>query len=102
LAVLERRREIGVLKALGLQSRHVLRLLLLENGLIGLVGGVLGCAVGGAGIVLLGVLADSPGSFPFATLGLLLLLAIAIALGATTLTAWKASREKPLVVLRYE
>ena len=102
LAVLERRREIGIMKAIGLQSSDVLHLLLLENGLVGLAGGVLGCGVGVGAIVLMGVLSESPGSFPYLTLLALVALAVAIALGATLLTAWGASREKPLIVLRYE
>jgi putative ABC transport system permease protein len=102
LATLERRRQIGIMKAIGLQSRDVLRLLLLENGLIGLAGGMIGAGIGAVAIVLMGVLSDNPGSFPFLTLVALILLAVAIALGATLVTAYGASREKPLIVLRYE
>jgi ABC-type antimicrobial peptide transport system permease subunit len=102
LAVLERRRQIGVMKAIGLQSRQVLRLLLLENGLVGLAGGVVGCGIGATLILAMGVLSESPGSFPWGTLVALVALAVAIALAATLLTAWGASRERPLIVLRYE
>lgn len=102
LATLERRRQIGIMKAIGLQSRAVLRLLLLENGLIGLAGGVMGTGIGTVGILLMGVLSDSPGSFPYLTLVALILLAVGIALGATFVTAYSTSREKPLIVLRYE
>jgi putative ABC transport system permease protein len=102
LATLERRREIGIMKAIGLQSRDVLRLLLLENGLIGLAGGLIGAGVGAAGIAITGLVAENPGSFPFLTLAALVGLALAIALGATLVTAYSASREKPLIVLRYE
>ncbi len=102
LSVLERRRQIGVMKAVGLHSSQVLRLLLLESGLVGLLGGLLGTGAGAAVIVAMGVLSESPGSFPFVTLLGLVLLAVAIALVATLGTAWGASREKPLIVLRYE
>jgi putative ABC transport system permease protein len=102
LATLERRRQIGIMKAIGLRSRDVLRLLLLENGLIGLAGGMIGAGIGALSIVLMGVLSDNPGSFPFLTLVALILLAVAIALGATLITAYGAAREKPLIVLRYE
>jgi ABC-type antimicrobial peptide transport system permease subunit len=80
----------------------VLRLLLLENGLIGLAGGVLGAGLGAAGVAITGLVADDAGSFPFLTLAALILLALAIALIATLVTAYGASREKPLIVLRYE
>ena len=102
LATLERRRQIGIMKAIGLQSRDILRLLLLENGLIGLMGGVLGAGIGAIGVVLMGVLSSSPGSFPFLTLAGLILLAVLITLGATLVTAYGAAREKPLIVLRHE
>jgi predicted lysophospholipase L1 biosynthesis ABC-type transport system permease subunit len=102
LATLERRREIGIMKAIGLQSRDVLRLLLLENGLIGLAGGVIGTGIGAMGIAITGLVAENPRSFPFLTLAALVGLALVIALGATLVTAYGASREKPLIVLRYE
>jgi len=45
-AVLERVKEIGVMKAVGAKDRHVLALFLFEGSLIGLVGGWLGVLVG--------------------------------------------------------
>ncbi|MGH9264278.1 MAG: FtsX-like permease family protein [Acidimicrobiales bacterium] len=45
-AIRERRREIGVLKAIGARDRDVQRVFLLEAGVLGLVGGVVGTAGG--------------------------------------------------------
>ncbi len=45
-AVRERRREIGVLKAIGARDRDVRRIFLLEAGLLGVVGGVIGTTLG--------------------------------------------------------
>jgi len=44
--VLERRREIGILRYLGLRTRDVRRMVLVEAGFIGLLGGAGGVAVG--------------------------------------------------------
>ncbi len=45
-AVRERRREIGVLKAIGSRDRDILRIFLVEAGVLGLVGGALGAVAG--------------------------------------------------------
>ncbi len=45
-AVLQRTKEIGVLKALGAQNKHILSLFLVESGLYGLGGGLLGVSIG--------------------------------------------------------
>ena len=103
LATLERRREIGIMKALGLRSDQVLSLLLLENGLLGLCSGVVGVGLGAA--LTLGLLFSNPGNDTHLPLGVmvgLILLAVILALGATLITAVGAAREKPFNVLRYE
>lgn len=45
LTILERRREIGMLRAQGMQDREVMICLLMEAGLIGLIGGILGLLI---------------------------------------------------------
>jgi putative ABC transport system permease protein len=45
-AVLERTKEIGVMKAVGAKDRHILVMFLVEGALIGLVGGWLGVLIG--------------------------------------------------------
>jgi putative ABC transport system permease protein len=46
MAILERRREIGILKALGAADRDVKQLFFVEAGVMGLLGGFLGVALG--------------------------------------------------------
>ena len=46
MAILERRREIGILKALGASDRDVKKLFFAEAGAMGIVGGVLGVTMG--------------------------------------------------------
>ncbi len=45
-AVLERTKEIGTMKAIGARNSHILLLFLLESGLLGLVGGLIGVGIG--------------------------------------------------------
>jgi putative ABC transport system permease protein len=102
LTTMERRREIAVMKSVGLQRERVLGMLLLENGILGLIGGLIGVGLGL--LILVALLSLSGGGLviPYGTALLLMLLCIAVALIAAATTAWGASGEKPLNVLRYE
>lgn len=56
--VRERRREIGVLKAIGARDRDVQRVFLLEAGFVGVVGGVAGTALGVATAAVVGAVVN--------------------------------------------
>ncbi len=45
-SVLERTKEIGVMKAVGAKNGHILTIFLIESGLMGLVGGIVGTLLG--------------------------------------------------------
>ncbi len=105
LSTLERRREIGIMKAVGLQRERVLGMLLLENGVMGLIGGLIGVGIGSVILIILisGMFGGTlQGVIPYLTALQLMALCVGIALLAAVLTAWGASGEKPLNVLRYE
>jgi putative ABC transport system permease protein len=105
LSTMERRRDIGVMKAIGLQRGRVLGMLLLENGLLGLIGGLIGVGISFLILLLLlyqmfqGELGNKiPYGIAFALMGL----CIGISLVAAIASVWTASGEKPLNTLRYE
>jgi ABC-type antimicrobial peptide transport system permease subunit len=106
LATLERRRQIGVLKAVGLKSERVLWTMLLENTIIGLLGGLLGIglsAIGVAAMTQLGSGVAVPIPREVLPIGVLLLLSsVLIAWVATFLSAAPVTKEPVTTVLRYE
>lgn len=104
LATLERRRQIGILKALGVKRRQTLGQLLIENGLVGATGGIISLLPTLLIFAAIPALSQNLVSLPvpYDLIALMLVLSIAITLFATMITAWSASAEKPLTVLRYE
>jgi predicted lysophospholipase L1 biosynthesis ABC-type transport system permease subunit len=107
LAVLERRTEMGVMKSIGADNNRVLAIINWETTIVGFLGGLIGfglaSTVGSVLISLLGT-AENPAVLTISPLVFVGLIALAVGLSlvATIGSAWGASREKPLVVLRYE
>ena len=106
MSVLERTREIGVLRALGWRRRQVVGMILQEALALGLVGGLCGILLGMAlawGVGQIPLLGDmfkaqyKPELF-------VQVLAIALVTGASggLYPAWRATRLRPIEALRYE
>lgn len=105
LSTLERRRQIGILKAIGLKSGRVLRMMLIESVLIGLLSAVIGIGLSAVFIALLSAVGGTVIPLPAdARLTALALLAAAVLIGwtATFLSARVAIRERVMNVLRYD
>jgi putative ABC transport system permease protein len=100
-AVRERRRNIGVLRALGFQAGTVQRAFLTESSFVALEGILLGAALG---IVTTYLLFQNDPGFDNASIGFPIpVLVAATALASLAATAWparKASRIRPAVALR--
>jgi putative ABC transport system permease protein len=107
--VLERTREIGVMRAIGASDGSILSIVITEGILIGMISWTLGAAIAfpvskvlsdQVGVIFLG----TPFSYTYSMFGSLLWLAIAIVLAAIAsfLPAWNASRLTVRDVLAYE
>ena len=106
LATLERRRQIGVMKAVGLKGRRVMGILLLENTIIGLLGGLLGIGLSAFIVAQMNAFGDESAipipadAAPVAVA--LMVAAVLIAWIATFASARATVREHVTEVLRYE
>ncbi len=103
LAMLERRRELGILKSVGYTSSNVLSEVLIENGIIGGLGAVLAMLLVTLAINLLNRFAFHSN---FSVNGLIVLVLIVgaalLAMVTAALVAFGSVRVRPLEVLRYE
>jgi putative ABC transport system permease protein len=105
MSTIERRQEIGVLRAVGVQKLDVVRMILAEAGLLGLVGGFFGAVLAVvAGLVLNQVVISDP-LLTFAPTNLLYIgLAVVFGIVTSVLSglypAWKAATEPPVEALR--
>jgi len=112
-SIIERTKEIGVLKALGFSSRNILVLILTEGVVMSIIGGTVGVALGMTGAYIL----SSSGSFGISGMGItitaqpaisldLLLRSLVMAISVGTfgglIPAYRASKVPPIVALRYE
>ncbi|MGC1490708.1 MAG: FtsX-like permease family protein, partial [Candidatus Acidiferrum sp.] len=113
MAILERRREIGVLKALGAADRDVKQLFFVEAGVMGLLGGVLGVIFGwfigravtwGTNLYLHRQNLPSAHVFsvPLWLVCGAILFAVLVSLVAGLYPASRAARLNPVEALRYE
>jgi putative ABC transport system permease protein len=107
-SVLERFKEIGVLKAIGARNREIFDIFLFESAFLGFVAGVLGVLLGYGATVLAGnILANLGWSFlapyysPWLFIGLILFAVITGAISGV-LPAIRASKINTVDALRYE
>ncbi len=99
--VAERKREIGMMRAIGFPRRQVMLSVLLELVVLGVIGLAIGVANGL--LVSLGFanLQSMPLIIPWEQLGLYLSFIVLIAIGAGSIPAYIASRIPPAEALRY-
>jgi putative ABC transport system permease protein len=113
MAILERRREIGIMKAIGASDGDVKRLFFAEAGAMGILGGIVGVALGWAigQVINLGTniylksQSFPPEHFwavPWWLVAFALLFSFLVSLAAGLYPASRAARLDPVQALRYE
>ncbi len=109
-AVLERTKDIGVMKAVGVEDSDVLLVFIINAGLVGLAGGIIGVLLGVfvssfISKISLGIPGSGGGLTAIVTTALVFeMLAFSIVIGviAGIIPAYNASRLKPSIALKYE
>jgi putative ABC transport system permease protein len=109
-SVLEKTKEIGIMKAIGARNGDIMMIFLLNSAIVGLVGGLLGIGLGtgissllpflGMGIMGMGGAGMTTVVTPLLLIGALLL-SMGIGMAAGVIPAYRASTLKPVDALRY-
>ncbi len=110
VSLIERTREIGILKALGMKSRTILSIFLFEAVIIGLIGALIGIASGWGLSNLAALLLSGRGTGGFSITPVLtpivFISALGFGVGVSVIfalyPAWRASKLKPVDALRFE
>jgi putative ABC transport system permease protein len=102
VSVTERRREIGVRMAIGARMRDIRWQFLIEAGALGLIGGVVGIALGWAGAFIMSTQFDWPTLVSPGVVALATACAIGSGLAFGYLPAYRASRLDPIEAIRLE
>lgn len=106
MSVAERTREIGIRRAIGGSRRRIVRELVAEAGVIGLLGGLIGLGLGAAVVVLVNDAGRSSGTVLFDLTAQTAAFAVGfstiLGMVAGIIPAWTAARLDPVSALRYE
>ena len=106
MVVADKTREIGILRAAGMTRDQVWRSVVVEAGVLGLAGALLGIAlglvVGGLMVILAGGRVDIGSGIPWPIIGLALVIGVAVAMLAAAYPARLASRLSIVRAVQYE
>jgi putative ABC transport system permease protein len=111
-SVLEKTKEIGIMKAIGAQNSDIMIIFLMNSGLVGLTGGLIGIGLGAAISSVLPNLLNGLGGgairgglttlIPISLLVESIVGSVLIGMIAGAIPAYRASKLKPVDALRYE
>ncbi|GAA4141061.1 ABC transporter permease [Leifsonia shinshuensis] len=100
VAVVERRTEIGLRRALGARSRHIAQQFLTESALLALIGGLIGAGIGAAVTAAAATAQGEQVIVPLPSLAAALAAAVSVGLVAGVWPALRAARLPPAEALR--
>lgn len=108
-SVLERTRDIGVMKAIGAKNSNIMTIFLLESGIIGMSGGAIGCIIGFAMSKSVELLSSSQLGVDYLKASITIELTLGalafsffVGMISGAMPAFRAARLKPTEALRYE
>jgi putative ABC transport system permease protein len=106
MSVTERTREIGIKRAIGSSRRRIIRELVSEAAVIGVLGGLIGLSLGAIVVVVANEAGRSSGTSLFDLTAGTAVFAVAfstiLGMVAGIIPAWNAARLDPVAALRYE
>ena len=100
IAVSERRREIGVRRAMGATRQDIMQQFLIEAAMASLLGGVIGTLLGVGGSVVAVLRQDMPPVLVWNMIALAVMMSIGVGLIFGLQPAWKAANTDPIDALR--
>ncbi|MCX6800637.1 MAG: ABC transporter permease [Candidatus Diapherotrites archaeon] len=111
-SVLEKTKEIGILKALGTTNNEILTIFIMESGLFGLLGGIIGVIIGmliseiisGLGVISIPMIRGGAGGTLVSPQLIIIAIFLSTVIGIISgvMPARAASKMKPVDALRYE
>jgi putative ABC transport system permease protein len=102
-SVIERKKEIGLMKSIGAENKKIMTIFLSEATIIGIIGGILGYGIGYILSQFIGVSVFSTSISPrFEIIPIILGISIGVTLFASILPVRRANRIEPAIVLRGE
>ncbi|WP_374536752.1 ABC transporter permease [Chitinimonas taiwanensis] len=107
VSIVQKQKEIGILRAMGTRAPSVLRIFLIQGGVVGLLGSLCGSVLATALLQVMGLVAKAPDGSPLFVLEVSPSLFISSALGATLIgllaaaaPALRAARLDPVQAIR--
>ncbi|MGC9445190.1 MAG: ABC transporter permease [Candidatus Methanospirareceae archaeon] len=109
-SVLEKTKEIGIMKSIGAKNSDIMMIFLLNAAIVGLIGGIIGICLGAGissllpllGMRIMGMGGELTTKITPMLLLYAVLLAVGIGIAAGVVPAHRASKLKPVDALRYE